>query len=250
MSEQIKEYWDRTSVDYQRECDIPIRIHYGNGAPFEDELNLLGDIKGKRILDFGCGGGQCSIAMVQRGAIVTGIDISIEQIIFARELAVREKTDVDFSQYDGQDLSLFEDESYDLVFSAWALLYIGDLDQCFKGVHRILKQEGNFAFSLPHPFYRTIDPETLKLKESYFESGRSESQEKLPDGTTIPFLYFKHKFSDVLNALIGANMTLEKVIEPDSRIHYEGDPWYGKWDCNPKLMNHIPPTVIFKTKKS
>ena len=249
MNNGIREYWDRTSSAYQRNCKIPIRIHYGNGAPFEDELKILGELKGKNILDLGCGGGQCSIAMAQNGAIVTGIDISLEQIAFAKELAVKEKAEVHFYQHDGQNLHQLEDGTYDIVFSAWTLLYIEDLSECFKEVHRVLKSKGKFIFSLPHPFYRTINPKTLRLKESYFENGRCEYYETLSDGFRIKFVYFRHTFSDVLNALINAEISLEGVIEPDSRIHYKGDPWYGKWDCNPKLMHYIPPTIIFKTGK-
>lgn len=247
--DKIKDYWNRTSSIYQEECKIPIKIHYGNGAPFEEEVNLLGRLNGKKILELGCGGGQCSIAMSKSGAIVTGIDISEKQIAFAKALAVNEKVKVQFYQCDGQDLSQFQEGHYDLVFSVWALLYIGNLKECFREVHRVLMPYGKFVFSLPHPFYRTIDTNTLKLKESYFDNELFECNEKLPDNSSIEFICFRHTFSDILNSLIDANLSLEMILEPDSRIHYEGDPWYGKWDCNPQLMAYIPPTVIFKTVK-
>ncbi len=80
--------WNRTSAGYQRLHQIPTdAAHYGPWAPDESELRLLGDVRGKRILEIGCGGGQCSIAFARQGAIAVGIDLSDEQLAFASQLA-------------------------------------------------------------------------------------------------------------------------------------------------------------------
>ncbi len=90
MSRQIdmRAAWNRTSAGYQRLHQIPTdAAHYGPWAPDESELRLLGDVRDKRILELGCGGGQCSIAFARQGAIAVGIDLSDEQLSFARRLA-------------------------------------------------------------------------------------------------------------------------------------------------------------------
>ena len=80
--------WNRTSAGYQRLHQISTdAAHYGPWAPDESELRLLGDVRDKRILEIGCGGGQCSIAFARQGAIAVGIDLSDEQLAFASELA-------------------------------------------------------------------------------------------------------------------------------------------------------------------
>ncbi len=81
MTKETKKWWESASKDYQEECKIPIDIHYGPGSPNEKHFKLLGKIKGKKILEIGCGGAQCGIAMAKKEAKVTGIDISEEQLI-------------------------------------------------------------------------------------------------------------------------------------------------------------------------
>ena len=62
MSRETKEWWEYSSAYYQEECRIPVDVHYGAGSPNEKKLNLPGNVKGKKILEIGCGGVQCSIA--------------------------------------------------------------------------------------------------------------------------------------------------------------------------------------------
>ncbi len=67
--------WNSTSPGYQAEHQIAVdAAHYGPFLPSEAELRLLGDVVGRRILELGCGGGQCSIAFARQGASAAGID--------------------------------------------------------------------------------------------------------------------------------------------------------------------------------
>ncbi|MFX1286438.1 MAG: class I SAM-dependent methyltransferase [Promethearchaeota archaeon] len=65
-------------------------------APGEKELGLLGNVKGKRILELGCGGGQNSIVLAKWGAKVIGLDISEIQLECANILAKKEGVRVDW----------------------------------------------------------------------------------------------------------------------------------------------------------
>jgi len=112
----------------------------------------LGNVKGKRTLEKGCGGGQCSIAFAKQGAMTTGIDISEEQIKFAKKLAKKEKVEVKFYMGNIENLKQIKSKSQDIVFSSYALQYIKNLKKCFKEVYRVLKNKGIFVFSLDHPF--------------------------------------------------------------------------------------------------
>src|SRR5690242_14692265 len=102
MSEtDLRESWNRLAAHYQRQHAIPTdSAHYGVAAPNEDQLHLLGDVSGKRILELGCGGGQCSIAFARQGAECVGVDLSDEQIAYARALAEQEGVEVAFHQGD------------------------------------------------------------------------------------------------------------------------------------------------------
>lgn len=246
MTSETKKWWEDTSKDYQEGSKIPVDVHYGPGAPNEKELKLLGNLKGKNILEIGCGGAQCGIAMAKQGAKVTGIDISNKQLKFAQQLAEKNKVKINFYQGDIVNLKQTKSNSQDIVFTAWALHYINNLDKCFKEVYRVLKNKGIFVLSTPHPFYNTIDYKTLKINRSYFNNGKFI---KVFSDKTKKFVAYNHTFSDITNAIANSGLNIEKVIEPDSRKKYQGDPWYGLWDFTPKIMNNFPPTIIFKARK-
>ncbi len=103
---KIQKWWNETSQQYQEwiKDTNPRYARYGPYSPNENKLNLLGNVKGKRILEIGCGGGQCSIAFAKQGAICTGIDISEKQLEYAEKLAKKNKVKVRFIHGSFQDL--------------------------------------------------------------------------------------------------------------------------------------------------
>ncbi len=245
MTKEIKKWWEGSSKDYQEECKIPVDIHYGPGAPNEKRLRFLGKLKGKKVLEIGCGGAQCGIAMAKQGAKVTGIDLSKEQLKFARGLAEKNKVKINFIQGSYQNLKRFKLGKYDIVFSAYALHYSPNLKQVFKQVYNVLKKNGIFVFSLDHPFFKIVDPKTLKVRASYFKTGKH-----IEKYTKATFIMYDHKISDLFNSLVEVGFVVEKMLEPDSRRRYKEDPWYGLWDLYlPKIQSKIPPTIIFKVRK-
>ena len=213
MSQETKEWWENYAKAYQDDCQIPVDIHYGPSSPNEDELKLLGDLDGREVLEIGCGGGQCSVAFALRGARVTGLDLCVEQLDFARALAARHKVEISLVQHDMQDLEPIPSESQDIVFSAFAFQFVADRPRAFREVRRVLRPGGAFALSLEHPFFPKVDPRTLMLKESYNQTGPAiDDRGEYGQVTT-----FKEKISDLHQALVNAGLTVERLIEPDSR---------------------------------
>ncbi|MCK4352684.1 methyltransferase domain-containing protein [candidate division WOR-3 bacterium] len=252
MTKEIEKWWNEVSSGYQKDAQIHTRsAHYGPYAPDENKLKLLGTVRGKKIIEIGCGGGQCSIVFAKQGAKCTGIDISVEQLKFAEKLAKRNKVKVKFVHGIFQDLNQFKSNSYDIVFSAFALLYSSDILSIFKQVYRILKKNGIFVFSLNHPFYDTVNPKTFKIENRYFKTGKHIEIETWPDGTKHKFVMYKRKVSDIFNALVKSKFFVEKIIEP--LYVKKQKAWRVKkiWkEIYPeKLVKLIGPTIIFKAKK-
>jgi 2-polyprenyl-3-methyl-5-hydroxy-6-metoxy-1,4-benzoquinol methylase len=78
--------WEGTArwfLDWYRH---PIAVEYIAGVT-EEKLQLIGPVASKRVLEIGCGGGQCSIAFAKQGALVTSVDVAAAQIEIAGELA-------------------------------------------------------------------------------------------------------------------------------------------------------------------
>ncbi len=242
MTKEIENWWNKTSKNYQKESKIETTsAHYGPCAPNENKLRLLGNVRGKKILEIGCGGGQCSIAFAKQGAKCTGLDLSKAQLKHAEDLAKKNKVNIIFKLHDIQTLKGIESNSYDVVFSAFALQYVPNLTVCFKEVNRVLKKGGVFVFSFDHPFYSIISPETLKVEKNYNKPGKYKSG---------LFAYYTRQFSEIFNSLQEAGFLIEQVIEPfDDKTEKA---WtQGKWKkiYPKKLVMKVPPTVIFKAIK-
>src|SRR5580698_4719438 len=150
--------WDRYAAAYQAGAELSTSVaHYGPDIPTEADLRLLGDLKGKRVLELGCGGAQCSIAFAKQGAIAIGVDFSAAQLAHARALCDQEEVRVELRQGDLADLAFLRADSIDLVFSAYAFGYVEDLNRVFRQAHRVLKVGAPLVFSLTHPAYDMLD---------------------------------------------------------------------------------------------
>src|SRR3954463_6398952 len=111
--------WDRHSAAYQAGAQLPTDVaHYGPDIGTEADYRLCGDVKGKRVLELGCGGAQCSIAFAKQGAVAVGVDFSAEQLAFARRLVEKEGVKVDLHQGDLAEVAFVRADSIDVAFSA------------------------------------------------------------------------------------------------------------------------------------
>lgn len=75
----------------------------------------VGGLKGKRVLDIGCGGGILAEAMAARGARVTGIDLAGEVIGAARHHAVQSGLDIDYRVISSRDMAAEAAGTFDIV---------------------------------------------------------------------------------------------------------------------------------------
>jgi len=107
----------------------------------------LGDVAGKRILDYGCGHGMAAVVLARRGAIVTGIDLSPGYIAEARRRATANEVVIDFQTADAEHLP-FADGTFDAIWGC-AILHHLDLRRAGTDLRRVLKPEGVAVFCEP-----------------------------------------------------------------------------------------------------
>jgi ubiquinone/menaquinone biosynthesis C-methylase UbiE len=123
-----------------------------DGAPEWPALQaLLPDLRGRNILDLGCGFGWfCRWARQQGAAHVLGVDVSERMLIRARAAT----TDPAIS-YTGADMEQLElpAESFDVVYSSLALHYVENLSGLISQAHRWLVRDGALVFSVEHPIF-------------------------------------------------------------------------------------------------
>ena len=138
-------------VDVDRYLDPPADTPYG----LEYAFYLLGDIRGKTVLDLGCGSGESLVPLARRGAHVIGIDISPELIRLARQRLSGYGLAATLQEGSAYATGL-ADESVDIVFSM-ALLHHLELPAARKEIYRILRPGGLFVLREPIRFSRTMN---------------------------------------------------------------------------------------------
>lgn len=110
-------------------------------------FDLLGDVRGKRVLDYGCGHGMAAVVLARRGAQVTGFDLSAGYVEEARRRAAANEVSADFHQADAEALT-FADQSFDAVWGC-AILHHLDLGRAGAELRRVLRPGGVAVFCEP-----------------------------------------------------------------------------------------------------
>lgn len=142
-------------------------------TPFQLEYSyhLLGDVRGKTVLDYGCGSGENALLLASRGAMVTGIDISPELIEIAKLRLEINGLAAEFRAISGYDTGL-PDASVDVVFCI-AILHHLDLELARREVLRVLKPGGALIVQEPvrdsrtYAFLRGLVPFSEHVNSEY-----------------------------------------------------------------------------------
>lgn len=247
----MRSAWDRVALVYQqRQAIATDSAHYGPWAPLENELRLLGDVAGLRILEIGCGGGQCSIAFAKQGAIVTGLDLSDVQLQFARDLAAQEQATVRFVQGAADNLSRFGSGEWDVVFGVYAFHYVAQMPAALSECCRVLRPGGLLLFSLDHPFRDCFlddqdDEMTIYASRSYFERGAMRWRFSDTGVTMVSYHHTVAQWSDMLHS---AGFVLRRLLEPAPPLALLDELW--PVDGALASLRNIPQTIIFMAEKT
>lgn len=112
---------------------------------------LIPDLKGKKVLDLGCGyGWHCKEAVLRGATYVLGMDISEKMIHEAKIRNADEKIEYRICGIDEYEYPI---EEFDFVISNLVLHYVEDLEAIYRLVFRTLKQNGVFLFNIEHPIF-------------------------------------------------------------------------------------------------
>ena len=168
----MKINYQETSKDLLTRIDI----HEKYGARNIDEWNLevLKPLPGHRILDIGCGTGkQCFLYSdyTNRQAEITGSDFNEELLAKAHQkLAERGDRNITFQFQDFNRAFPFEDATFSIISSAFAIYYASDLDFTFRQAHRVLQPGGRLFVTGPLP----------ENKKMFYDIIREASNQPIP----------------------------------------------------------------------
>jgi SAM-dependent methyltransferase len=235
------EAWDRLASSAIDEDSLD-SVGYGPEMPSERELRLLGDVKGRRVLDLGCGAGNASIALARQGAHAIALDASARQLARGRQRAEAEEVRVEWHRSDLADLAFLRADSIDLVFSSHALAEVEDLDRVFRQVHRVMRPGAAFVFSYEHPVALCAGRDgvgegalplgNLEVQRSYFERAPLTVDR---DGE--PITLYTRTIGDVFAAAGRAGFRIDVILEPEPLRSADPGP-------------SIPTAIIWRGRKS
>jgi SAM-dependent methyltransferase len=145
-SELIQEaHYDKIAASYEAhysdECSQQYRVRF-----IYDPMLEGVDLRGKTVLEGLCGSGQTTGYLLSRGARVTGLDISKEEIASFR---------LRWPQCEARAASIldsgFASDSFDCIVVVGGLHHLHPrLNDAVREIHRILKPGGHFCFAEPH----------------------------------------------------------------------------------------------------
>ncbi len=182
----------------------------------------LGDLKGKKLLGLASGGGQQGPLFAAAGAEVTIFDNSDAQLNQDKIAAEQYGLDIKLVQGNMQDLSAFEDETFDLIFHPCSNCFIDDIKPVWKESARVLKSKGAILSGFCNPIMQSVDPYkydqgTLEIVHKLpFSDERDLDKEYLAKlkAENTP-MEFGHTLSDQIGGQIDAGLLLAGFYEDD-----------------------------------
>ena len=154
-----RENWNADSDTYQSDHGPQLAasggLAWGVWQIPEAELRVLGDVKGRDILELGCGAAQWSIALAKQGARPVGLDLSERQLEHARRLM--EEAGVDFPLVHASAEAVpLPDRSFDIVFCDYGAMTFCDPYVTVPEAARLLRPGGVPGLLWGHPACRDV----------------------------------------------------------------------------------------------
>jgi len=198
---------------------------------------LLGEVKGKRILDAGCGQGYLCRLLARKGAIVTGVEPAEAWYRYAQEQEQAHQLGITYFQ---EDLSRLQnlDNTFDYVVANMVLMDIPDYEAAIHNCIASLKPTGGFIFSITHPCFEESASEWV---QKGYVAVREYFQE-----FALPSTYgyqFHRSLSSYLNLVIQEGCILKKIVEP--RL----DPSLAQQNKLHERNIHVPQYLLVHTIK-
>ena len=227
-----------TQQHHTHKPDLIERYKNGHNNLYPEEIELLGDVKGKSLVHLQCNDGQDTLSIARHlGSVTTGVDISDSAIQFARTLATETNTPVEFIRADIFDWFEQNTAPFDVVFTSYGALYwISEIARWGQGIAKTLKPGGKFVMIEFHPLMTMFEID-WSLKYNYM-GGQATEVPGVGDYVGDDFagkfqnpykaFGFEWGIAEVVTALLDAGLTL---------THLKEYPYCNGWKPFPDVRN-------------
>jgi ubiquinone/menaquinone biosynthesis C-methylase UbiE len=231
------------SVDIEK---IPVRAAFESPTALENRhiLRLMGDIRGKKILDVGCGLGESAVYFALKGARVTATDLSPGMIQTVGRLATFHKVEVEALVSPGEELSV-GDNQFDFVYSANTLHHVTSKQKFMEEIRRVLKPGGRCFLWDPIAYnpvinvyrrmavkVRTEDESPLKLEDIAMVKSYFKKVNVRTFWISALTLFLKYYLIDKVDP--NAQRYWKKIYEPQSLG------WWRPFTAMDRVLTRLP----------
>lgn len=195
-------------------------------------------LKDLKILGLASGGGQQGPILASLGAELTIFDNSEKQLLQDKTLSDQFDLGIKTVQGDMKDLSIFADNSFDLIFNPCSIVFVEDIIPVWKECFRVLKPGGILMTGLINPIAFQLDEENLNLiYQQPFSDLHSLPKEKLEElKRNKEALVFGHSLTDQIGGQLAAGFRITAMFE-------------DTWDVESKLDDFLPSFIATRAVK-
>ena len=194
-------------------------------------LEWLGPLKGKKVLGLAAGGGQQGPLLAAAGADVTIIDLSSKQLGQDEKAASTYGLQIETVHTAASDLSMFEDQVFDLIVNPVSNCFFEDLDPVWTECFRVLKPGGSLVYGFNNPVSYLFDFDLannkktflLKYKQPYNDTHSLSEEERSTLLSPDDALEFGHSLDTQIGLLLKKGFMLKSLFE---------DYWDNDWALN------------------
>ncbi len=202
---------------------------------------LASEVSGKKLLHLQCHFGMDTLSWGRLGAQVTGVDFSPKAIRQARKLARETGQKARFVESDIYSLKENLAGKFDIVFTSFGTIgWLPDLEKWADVIQHFLKKGGVFYIADFHPWLYLFDYESGDLIYDWFNTEPIVEQvagtyaDRYADLKDVE-VGWNHSFEEILGALLGAGLRLEKMREFDC----------SPFNCFPKMVERAPGEFVW-----
>ncbi|MBC7931637.1 MAG: class I SAM-dependent methyltransferase [Rubrivivax sp.] len=215
----------RQRIEDARQGRWSIRLSEQKPAPrewFPEEL------RGLEVLCLASGGGQQAPIISAMGARVTVLDNSPGQLAQDRAVAEREKLDLKTVEGDMADLSVFADESFDLIYHPVSNLFVPAVRPVWHEAFRVLRRGGVMLAGFLNPAFYIFDQELaergiLEVKHAlpYSDTDSLSETERARRVAEREVFEFSHTLTDLIGGQLDAGFLLTGLYEDHHRTQLQ-----------------------------
>jgi SAM-dependent methyltransferase len=172
-------------------------------------LALLPELKGKNVLDIGCGSGFYTEYALNKGASVTAVDVS-QKILDRLALKIKSEKLAIYRADISQPMPFLKSDTFDCVICSLVIDYLKNWEPLFMEMYRVMKNGGRVIISTHHPFNTYL----YRKPRSYFDFKLIEDTWAVRSRHPFKTHYYIRPLNEVLRPIMQSKFKFISLDEP------------------------------------